>query len=55
MFKTASACYLVFVRGRVYKRFLITNVSVGNITLFRKQHVAREIRVQPVLHCLFFT
>ena len=45
-FKIASSFYLVFAKGRTRRVFLILNLSVGNITLCREQHVAGELRVE---------
>jgi hypothetical protein len=39
-----SQNFFGFARGRV-KRLLISNVSVGNIKLYRGKHVAPELRL----------
>jgi hypothetical protein len=46
----SSAFYLGFARESVKSRFLILNVSAGNITLCRIPHVARELRVDRACH-----
>lgn len=38
--------YLGFSWETVKRHFLISNVSVGNITLYSTQHVAHELRVE---------
>jgi len=46
VFKIASAFYLGFARERIKILFLISDVSVGNITLCLGQPDARELRVE---------
>jgi hypothetical protein len=45
LFEIPSALYLGFARERVKRRFVISDVSTSNVTLYREQHVARELRV----------
>jgi hypothetical protein len=42
---TASVLYHPVASERVTRRYLIPNVSLGNITLCRDQHVSRELQV----------
>jgi hypothetical protein len=41
VFKTALEFYFIFVRQRLKRHFLITDVSAGNIILCRGQHVGQ--------------
>jgi hypothetical protein len=43
VFNTASAFYHGFARERVKKHFLILKVSMGNITLYCRQHIACDV------------
>jgi hypothetical protein len=48
IFKTASAFYFGFAREKCTKLSLISNVTIGNITLRHEQHVARKKMVEQV-------
>jgi hypothetical protein len=48
VFKIASAFYFGFARAKCTKLSLVSNVSTGNITLHREQHVAYKKRVEQV-------
>jgi hypothetical protein len=42
----ASVFYRAIAKERVKRHFLISNVSVGNITLSHGQHVTHELQVE---------
>jgi hypothetical protein len=46
VFQTASAYYLHFAGKRVKRCFLVTDVSMGKITLSCRQHVACLLGVE---------
>lgn len=46
--------YLGFVRRRVKKRFLVSNISAGNTTLCREHHVTRQLRLGRACYKPFF-
>jgi hypothetical protein len=46
-------CFVIYfgcAREMVKRRFLISNVSAGNITHCREQHVAQELQIERVCH-----
>lgn len=52
--KIASTVYLRFVRENVKIRFLISDISAGNLTLCHEKRVARNcgLDLQPKYHVL---